>query len=74
MGTDHTVVANFCKNPQGGIHSNEDIISDFSAMDDGSMAHDHIIPDDDVRYPCMDDTVVLNARIAPDLNSESISS
>ena len=74
MGTDHAVVANFCKNPQGGIHSNENIISDSGAMDDGSVPHDHIIPNDDVRYPCMDDTVILDAGIASNLNSKSIRS
>jgi hypothetical protein len=74
MSTDHTVITNFCKNTQGGIHSNQNIIADSGTMDDGAMPHGDIVTDDDVRHPRMDDTIILNAAIASNFNSESISS
>ena len=74
MGADDTVVANLCEKAQRGIHSNKDIISDPDAMDDGPMPHGNMIPNGDVRYPGMDDTVILNTGIAPNSNSESVSS
>jgi len=74
MSADHTIVAYFCKNSQRGIHSDKDTVSDSGAMDDRAVPNDHIIADDDVRDPCMNDTVILDARIAPDSNSESIRS
>ena len=74
MGADDTVVANFCEHTQRGIHSNQDIVSDLGAMDDGPMPHNNIIPDDDVRHPCVDDGVILDTGVAPDVNSESIRS
>jgi hypothetical protein len=38
------------------------------------MPHGHIVPDDDVRHSSMDDTIILNAAIASNFNSESIGS
>jgi len=74
MGADNTVVTDLYKHAQGGMHSNKNIISDSDTMDDGAMPHSHIVPDDDVRHSCMDDTIILNTAIASNFNSESISS
>jgi hypothetical protein len=41
-------------------------------MDNGAMADNDVIPDDDICHACMDHTVVLNTAIAPNLDSESI--
>jgi hypothetical protein len=43
-------------------------------MDHGAVPHDNIVSNDDVRDACMDDAIVLDTAIAPDLNSESIRS
>jgi hypothetical protein len=74
MGTDDAVVTNFHKHAQRGIHSNKNIIPDSDAMDNGAMADDDVISDDDICHACMDHTIVLNTAVAPDLNSESIRS
>ncbi len=74
MGADNAVIANFWKETKRWIHSNQNIIPDFSAMNDGAMTHDYIVPDDDICHPRMDDRIILNAGIASNLNPETIGS
>jgi len=54
------------------MHSDQNIISNFSAMEDGTMAYRNIIPNYEVRHPRMDDTIILNTAIASNPDSELI--
>jgi hypothetical protein len=73
MGPDHTEILNDRLIVQNGMHSNKDMVPDSGTVDHGAVSDRHIASDVNVRESRMDNTIILNIRIGPDSDSESIS-